>query len=76
MRKRWVGPANPGPDGAEQGHDVLVNGRLIATGVKPGDIVDIPDELVAPTKGWPGVEFPAELWEDAPDGKRMKGDGQ
>jgi hypothetical protein len=66
MRKKWIGPPNPGADGQEQGHDVLVNGRLIARGVKPGEVVDIPDDLVTPTKDWPGVQFPEPLWEDAP----------
>lgn len=72
MRKQFIGPPNPGPDGAEQGHDVLVNGRLIDRGVKPGDVIEFPDDLVAPTADWPGVAFPAELWKDPAPVKELK----
>lgn len=80
MRKKFVGPPNPGPDGAELGHDVMVNGTEFK--VKPGDVIDVPDEAVAERRDpktkavtWPGVEFPAELWEDAPAESKKKGEG-
>lgn len=80
MRKRWIGPPNPGPDGEDLGHEVSVAGRDFGT-VKHGDVIDIPDDLVAPRKNpktkavtWPGVEFPADLWADAP-AETKKGDG-
>lgn len=84
MKKKFVGPPNPGPDGAEQGHEVVVAGRSFGL-VKPGEVVELPDELVAPrldpkTKAvkWPGVEFPAALWEDVAERPKQekKKDGE
>lgn len=74
MRKRWIGPPNPGADGEEQGHEVTIAGRDFGL-VKPGDVIDVPDELVAATEDWPGVVFPGELWEDAGQRKQIKKDG-
>lgn len=64
MRKKFIGPPNPGPGGVEQGHDLSVAGQQYH--VKPGEVIDFPDELVKATDDWPGVAFPESLWEDAP----------
>lgn len=67
MRKRFIGP---------EPHEVTVAGRDFGT-VEPGDVLEVPDELVKPTKDWPGVVFPESLWEDAPaDKKQSKKDGE
>jgi hypothetical protein len=68
MKVRWVGPPNPGPDGQEAGHDVTVAGREFGN-VKPGDVVDVPDELAAQ------VVFPPTLWEPVKAAKAVKKDG-
>lgn len=80
MRKRFVGPANPGTDPDtgqwvdDLGHEVNVAGQY-AGRVKSGDVLDIPDHLTAAPKDGPAPVWSAELWEDVKDSpKTKKGD--
>lgn len=57
MQKRFIGPANPGPDGEDQGHDVLVAGHQLGN-MRHGDVLDVPDELAD------AVAWPESQWED------------
>lgn len=81
MKKKWIGSVNPGhhPETGEWhddlGHDVTVRGQYVGN-VKPGDVIDIPDELCEPVMktgpdGKPAVDdpapsWPSSLWEDVP----------
>lgn len=70
MQKRFIGPANPGPGGEDEGHDVLVAGHQLGT-VRTGEVLEVPDEL-AETVAWP-----ESLWEDVkPSGKKTKSEGE
>lgn len=83
MKKRFIGPPNPGPDGTDLGHDVRV--RDVAVGnVKSGEVIEIPDELCQPVydRDDPSkVDVPApvwsqELWEDVKaSAKKSGGEG-
>ncbi len=78
MQKRFIGPVNPDPETgeADAGHDVLINGRKLGK-ARHGEVIEIPDELVAATDDFPGVAFSEELWEDvrpAAAAKRVKGE--
>ena len=80
MRKRFIGPANPGRDEAGEkvdlGHEINVRGRYLGN-VKAGDVLDVPDDLCAGTKDDPAPVWPAELWEDVKDAPaKKKGEGQ
>lgn len=57
MRKKFIGPANLGPDGKDMGHEVVVAGQALGT-VRPGEVVEVPDELAG------AVAWPEQLWED------------
>lgn len=63
MRKKFIGPPNPGPDGTDAGYDVAVAGTRIGT-VASGGVLDIPDDLAqeAAASAWPDA-----LWQDARD---------
>ena len=80
MRKRFIGPANPGRDEAGErvpdlGHEINVRGRYLGN-VKAGDVLDVPDDLCAGTKDDPAPVWSAELWEDVKDApKSKKGEG-
>lgn len=69
MKRKFIGPPNPGPDGEDQGHDVRVAGRSFGA-VKSGEVLEIPDEaweeLVAEHKAakCPLPVWSEELWED------------
>ncbi|MFI0484887.1 hypothetical protein [Actinomadura sp. 9N215] len=68
MRKRFIGPANPGRDEAgkpvpDLGHEINVRGRYLGN-VKAGEVLDVPDELCAGTKDDPAPVWPQQLWED------------
>lgn len=70
MKKRFIGPPNPGgPDGEDQGHEVRVGGRSFGI-VKSGEVLEIPDEewkqLVDDHKAekCPLPVWSDELWED------------
>lgn len=70
MKKKWIGPPNPGLDGTDLGHEIAVRGEYVGN-VKPGDVLDVPDELCADVFAADGktllVAAPAwssELWED------------
>lgn len=76
MKKRFVGPANPGLDEqgkpcADVGHEVNVAGRYVGN-VKSGDVIDVPDELVAGTEDAPAPVWSGELWEDVKDSPKAK----
>lgn len=81
MRKRFIGPANPGRDEAGEkvdlGHEVNVRGRYVGT-VKAGEVIDIPDELCAGTPDDPAPVWPEGLWEDVKDApaKNKRGEEQ
>lgn len=81
MRKRFIGPANPGRNDAGErvpdvGHEVNVKGRYLGN-VKAGDVLDVPDELCRGTKDDPAPVWPAALWEDVKDSpKTKKGEDQ
>lgn len=76
MKKRFIGPANPGTDGEDHGHEVNVRGRYVGN-VKPGEVLEIPDELCAGTDDDPAPVWPAGLWEDVKDvPAKKKGDDQ
>lgn len=69
MKKKWIGPPNPGPDG-DLGHEIAVRGSYVGN-VRPGDVLDVPDELctdVMTADGKavlvPAPAWSAELWED------------
>jgi hypothetical protein len=72
MRKRFIGPANPGADPEtgqwvdDLGHEVNVAGRYLGR-VKAGDVLDIPDDLATGTKENPPPVWSAALWEDVAD---------
>jgi len=73
MKKRFIGPANPGPDGEDLGHEINVRGRYVGK-ARAGEVIDVPDELcqdVRDPKTKAVVDaapvWPAELWEDAAD---------
>ena len=80
MKKRFIGPANPGRDEAGErvdlGHEVNVRGQYIGN-VRSGEVLDIPDALCAGTDDDPAPVWPAELWEDVADApvKVKKGEG-
>lgn len=71
MQKRFIGPENPGQDGKDQGHDVLVAGNQLGT-VRSGEVLEVPDDLAKE------VAWPESLWEDvkatAPAKKKSEGD--
>jgi hypothetical protein len=46
-RARFVGPANPGPDGEELGHEVPMLGRV----VHPDELVEMPGVVLARVDG-------------------------
>lgn len=77
MRKRFVGPANPGvdPDTGkwvdDLGHEVNVAGQYVGR-VKSGEVLDIPDGLAGGGKGTPAPAWSAELWEDVKDSPKTK----
>lgn len=86
MKKRFIGPPNPGVDDAgkpvdDVGHEVLVAGRKFGT-VRSGEVLDIPDEawgeLVAEHEAadCPLPEWSADLWEDVRTSARKKGEGE
>lgn len=66
MRKRFIGPANPGESGEDLGHEVNVAGRYIGT-VRPGEVLEVPDELLVGTGEDPAPVWSPELWEDVED---------
>lgn len=78
MQKRFIGPANPGPDGEDAGHDVLVGGRSFGI-VKTGEVLEIPEdawaELVATHEAadCPLPTWSTELWEDVKAPAKKKG---
>jgi hypothetical protein len=71
VKKRFIGPANPGPGRVDLGHEVNVRGRYIGN-VKPGEVIEVPDELCAATADDPAPVWPAELWEDVSDAPTAK----
>lgn len=81
MRKRFVGPANPGADPAtgqwvdDLGHEVNVAGQYVGH-VKSGDVLDVPDDLAAGTQESPAPVWPVELWEDVKDSPKIKKKGE
>lgn len=73
MKIKFIGPANPGPDG-DLGHEVNVRGRYLGT-VRPGDVLDVPDELCRGTDDDPAPVWAPSLWEavkDAPAAAKKK----
>lgn len=72
MKKRFVGPANPGvdPDSGEWsddlGHEVNVLGRYLGR-VRPGDELGVPADLATGSKDAPAPTWSSELWEDVAD---------
>jgi hypothetical protein len=80
MKKRFVGPANPGRNDAGErvpdlGHEINVRGRYLGN-VKAGEVIEIPDELCAGSKDDPAPVWPSGLWEDVKDAapKTKKGE--
>lgn len=75
MKKKWIGPPNPGPDGEDLGHEVNVAGRYVGN-VKPGDVLEVPDELCAGTDDNPAPVWAGSLWEDVKSPAKKKGEDQ
>lgn len=80
MRKRFIGPENPGPDGADLGHEVIVSGHKLGN-VKHGEVLEVPDTewdaLVAEHEAanCPLPVWAEDLWEDVKaSAKRKDGD--
>lgn len=73
MQKKFIGPANPDPDGNDQGHDVLVAGHQLGN-VKHGATIDVPDDLAQ------DIAWPESLWEDvkaaSPAKKKSEGESR
>jgi hypothetical protein len=73
VKKKFIGPANPGPDGQDMGHDLVVAGRSLGT-VRSGDVIEVPADLAASD---PPPQWPDGLWEDVADKTaRKKSEGE
>ncbi|SEG44901.1 hypothetical protein SAMN04489712_105277 [Thermomonospora echinospora] len=70
MRKKFVGPVNPGPDGKDMGHDVVIGGRSLGN-VKRNDVIEVPADIAQMD---PAPVWPEGLWEDAPAKKKSEGE--
>lgn len=74
MRKKFTGPANPGPDGKDLGHDIVIGGFTFH--VKRNEVLEIPAET------WKQIEadckqhdvplpvWSEELWADVKTSKK------
>lgn len=77
MKKRFIGPANPGvaPDTGkwsdDLGHEVNVLGRYLGR-VRSGDVLDVPGDLAAGSKDEPAPVWSSALWEDVADKPAVK----
>lgn len=79
MKFKFIGPPNPGPDGEDHGHDVVVRGRFVGNVVAGGEI-DVPDDLLADVKDKdgnvldPAPVFAESLWQPVAKAAAKKGD--
>lgn len=66
MKYEFIGPPNPGPDGEDLGHDIVAAGTSLGN-VKPGGVLEVPDELAEQ------VVFSEELWKPVAASRKKGG---